>query len=174
MDEVKEVIAKKKEAETAGLKQPIAITIFGIFNIAIGGLRLFTSPCTIFGIAMSGRGYGMTVGYTLFILLTHLLSLGLYLWLLSLGTGLIMLKKWARRGCVQYAWVAIVWWVVRRGMDIFALSAGWVNPAEGDTPFFIGRMCLSSIGVIYPVLLLIFMHTEKVKKAFRPLENPKS
>jgi len=173
MDEVRPDAAKIQDAETAGLKQPIAITIFGIFNIAIGGLRLFTSPCTIFGIAMSGENYGMTVGYTLFLLLTYLFGLSLYVWLLSLGMGLITLKRWARRGSVTYAWIAILWWVVRRGIDIFALSAGWVNPAQGDTPMFVGRMCFSSIGLIYPVLLLIFMQKEKVKRAFQGLENPK-
>lgn len=168
MDDVKQDIAQQPEAEAEVIEPglPIAINVFGMFNIAIGGLRLFTSPCTIFGIAMSGEAYGMTVGYTLFILLTYILTLGLYLWLLSLGTGLIMLKKWARRGCVYYAWIAIVWWIVRRGLDTYGLTAGWVNPAEGDTPAFILRMCLSSIGFIYPVLLLIFMKTEKVRKAF--------
>lgn len=166
MNEVKPEIPKIQQVETADLGQPIAVTIFGIFNIAIGGIRLFSSPCTIFGIVMSGESYGMTVGYTLFLLLTYLVGLSLYAWLLSLGAGLIMLKKWARRGSVQYACVAIVWWVIRRGIDIFALSAGWMNLAEGDTPFFIGRMCFSSIGFIYPVLLLIFMQTTKVKQAF--------
>jgi len=171
MDEVKQDVAKQAEAEAVEPGLPIAVTVFGMFNIAIGGLRLFTSPCTIFGIAMSGEAYGMTIGYTLFILLTYLLSLGLYFWLLSLGTGLIMLKKWARRGCVQYACVAIAWWVIRRGLDIYALTAWWVNPAEGDTPVYIARMFLSLIGFIYPVLLLYFMQTGKVKRAFAAIEN---
>ena len=166
MDENKPEIPKIEEPKTAGLEQPMAITLFGVFNIAIGGLCLFTSPCTILGIAMSGETYGMGVGYTLFVLLTYLLGLILYFWQMSLGAGLIMLKKWARRGTVKYAWIAVLWWVFRRVIDVFALWAGWVSPAEGDTPVFIGRMCLSSMGFIYPVLLLIFMRTEKVKEAF--------
>jgi hypothetical protein len=171
MDEVRPDKLKEQQAATIGLEQPIAVTIFGMFNIAVGGLMLFTSPCTICGIALSGKQYGEAVGYTIFVLLTYLAGLGLYVWLLSLGAGLIMMKKWARRGSVQCASIAILWWIFLKSVDILALWAGWVNPAEVDRAVFISRMCLSSIGLIHPVLLLIFMKTKKVKEAFSAIEG---
>ncbi len=156
---------------TEQLKEPIAITIFGILNIAIGGLTLLTSPCTIFGIAMSGEIYGMAIGYRLFVLLTYVAGLILYVWLLSLGMGLIMLKKWARRGSVIYGCVAILLWVLHTGIDFFALSAGWINPSQPQLLAFIVRMCFRLAGLIYPVLLVVFMQKAKVKEAFAPIEE---
>ncbi len=153
------------------LKQPMAITVFGTLNIIIGGLSLLTSPCTMFGIAMSGETYGMAVGYRLFVLLTYVAGLSLYVWLLSLGIGLIMLKRWARSGSVKYAWIAILLWLVRTGIDFFALWAGWIHPSNEQMLAFIGRMCFSLIGFIYPVLLLFYMQKTKVKEAFVPIEE---
>jgi hypothetical protein len=170
MDEVKKEEPKKEEPAFS-LGQPIAVTLFGIFNIAIGGLSLLTSPCTIFGIAVSAEAYGMSVGYALFILLTYIAGLSLYVWMLFLGEGLIMLRGWARGGCVKFAWTAIIWWVFRRGMDILALSAGWVNPPEGNKPVFIAKMCVSLFGLIYAVLLLVFIKSAKVKQSFAAAEG---
>ena len=171
MDEMKADKTELQQGATEGLGQPIAVTLFGIFNIAIGGLSLLTSPCTIFGIAMSGEFYGMSVGYALFVLLTYIAGLSLYVWMLFLGEGLIMLRRWARSGSVKFAWTAIIWWIFRRGMDVIALSAGWINPPEGNRPVFIARMCISLFGLIYAVLLLIFMRSKKVKEAFAAVEG---
>jgi hypothetical protein len=53
-------------------------------------------------------------------------------------------------------------------LNILALSRGWITPPEGGMPGYIGGtvggMCG---GLIYPVLLLIFMQTARVKQAFQ-------
>jgi len=43
---------------------------------------------------------------------------------------------------------------------------GWLNVPEAALPGYIGGMCCGLVGTIYPVLLLIFMQSAKVKQAF--------
>jgi hypothetical protein len=77
------------------------------------------------------------------------------------------MRRWARNGSVIYACVEIVWTLVGVGMNIAALSLKWINMPEANMAGFVGGTAGGMCGgLIYPILLLIFMQTEKVKRAF--------
>lgn len=154
--------------------KPTSITVFGVLNCVFGGLGILCTPFSILGlfigdlIPMSEMNpIDIEPGYKIFLLVASVLGIGFAAWLLSLGIGLLKFKSWARRGSVIYAWIAIIWGIAGVGINMAALSQGWMSSPEGQLPAMVGGMCGSFVGLIYPVLLLVFMMTDKVKRAFR-------
>ena len=114
----------------------------------------------------------MTTAYKTFLLFMNTMGFGLSVWLLTLGIGLLMIKKWARRGSILYGWLGITVTILETAVNIIAYKLGWISVGEGELPGYIGGTCGGLIGgLIYPVLLLIFMKTDKVKQAFAGIEN---
>jgi hypothetical protein len=108
----------------------------------------------------------MTITKIILVLLLPALNAGLWLWLIVLGIGLLTMKRWARRGSVLYAWINIGLFVIACiawSCHIFMVLSGRVKLPEG---MLIASIRGGLIALIYPVLLLIFMKTKKVKRAF--------
>jgi hypothetical protein len=104
----------------------------------------------------------------IWLLISLTVKFGLFIYLIILGVGLLMMKKWSRIGSILYGCFAIIWGIAVIGVNLLAF---WVmHQAEGQRAAMIGGMvgviCVGIIGLIYPVLLLIFMQTEKVKSYF--------
>jgi hypothetical protein len=150
------------------IEKPTSVTVFGVLNCVFGGMGLLCTPFSIFGMVAAGKTMEMAPSYKIFLLVSSFIGIGFSIWLLALGVGLLTFKNWARRGSVIYAWITIVWGITAFGLNILALSCGWITPPEGGMPGYIGGtvggMCG---GLIYPVLLLIFMQTARVKQAFQ-------
>ena len=151
--------------------------VFGVLNCVFGGLGILCTPFSILGIfmgdlvPMNGNQMQIVAGYKAFLLVTSILGIVIAAWLLSLGIGLLKFKSWARYGSIIYAWVMIAWGILGIGINMLALSRGWITlPQEAMPSYLIGGM----VGFIYPVLLLIFMQTEKVKRAFAAIETAES
>jgi hypothetical protein len=123
-------------------------------------------PFSVFGILTAERTIEIAPVYKGFLLVSSVIGIGFAAWLLTLGIGLLKLKAWARRGSIIYAWIAIVWGIAGIVLNILAVQFGWMNMPESGIPGFIGGMCGGLVGMIYPVLLLIFMQSAKVKQAF--------
>jgi hypothetical protein len=150
------------------VEKPTSVTVFGILNIVFGGLGFLCTPIGIFGIVMTGKTMEIVAGYKIFLLVSSFIGIGFSAWLLTLGIGLVTMKRWARRGSCIYAWIAIVWGIAGLILNILAVSLGWMVSPQGQLPGLLGGMCCGGIsGLIYPVLLLIFMQTAKVKQAFQ-------
>ncbi len=101
-------------------------------------------------------------------LLSCLVSVVLSIWLIVLGIGLLRMKKWSRRGSIIYAWVSIGLHTVIRGYPAVIILLGLANlPKDvGRWHFWVTYAGMTLMAFIYPILLLIFMKTEKVKRAF--------
>jgi hypothetical protein len=97
----------------------------------------------------------------------NIVGFGFSVWLLALGIGLLAMKGWARRGSVLYGWLGIILSVTETAVNFLALTLNWITvPAGGQTEYIVG-ICIGLVGgLIYPVLLLVFMRTAKVKQAF--------
>jgi vacuolar-type H+-ATPase subunit I/STV1 len=147
------------------IEKPTSVTVFGILNIVFGGLLLLCSPLNV-AILMSSRDTETATIYKIWSLLTYVVGTGLGIWLLTLGIGLLKRRKWARNGTIIFACSEIVFIVSVFGVRFLALYLGWIKLPQGILPDVKFGVCVGLIWLIYPMLLLIFMKTEKVKRAF--------
>jgi hypothetical protein len=154
------------------VEKPTSVTVFGVLNIVFGGMGLICTPFSLLvGVAAMQKTMEATATYKMWTLAGGIIGIGFSIWLLVLGIGLLMMKRWARGGSVIYACIMIVWNIIGVGMNIAALSLKWINLPEAGLPGFVGGMVGGMCGgLIYPVLLLIFMQTAKVKQAFKARE----
>jgi len=163
------------------IEKPTSVTVFGVLNCVFGGIGLVCTPFSMIGILMPMPGQSMEFApaYKIFLLISSVVGICFSGWLLALGIGLLKFKGWARRGSVIYACVAIVWGIFGIILSIAAISLGWMGAPEGMAEpqkagmigGMVGGICGGALGLIYPVLLLIFMRTAKVKDAFRIIEG---
>ena len=155
-------------APAQNIVKPTSVTVFGVLNIVFGGLGLLCTPFNKAIVLVSiQKTMGVTAAYIAWNIFATIVGFGFSIWLLILGIGLLMMKRWARRGSVIYASANIVWAFVLMGINIAALSLGWVTMPDSQMAGFIGGTCGGVCGgLIYPILLLIFMLTPKVKQAF--------
>jgi hypothetical protein len=147
-------------------ERPMAVWVFGVLNIAVGCYQLIPIFLLFYKIVTVYKN-SCSIGGLSYILLASGISVGLSIWLIVLGIGLLRMKKWSRRGSVIYSWVQIVLCIVVWGYTTVIILSGMANPPRGGRwPFWIIYALRMLIGLIYPVTLLIFMKTEKVKRAF--------
>jgi hypothetical protein len=165
------------------IEKPTSVTVFGVLNIVFGGLGLLFSVFSI--LLLIGIGVKMLIEYQrladktemsgsfiyyLWNLLAIVVICGFSVWTLLLGIALVKFRKWARRGAIIFAWVLIV----LGGMtNIMYFFSSWHSPVSGKLFAVIGIIFNALIYLPYPVLILIFMQTAKVKQAFSAIEGKK-
>jgi hypothetical protein len=154
------------------VKKPIPVIIFGVLNIVFGGFGLLFSSLVIFRLTASGETAGTSSTYKIWLLFMNTVGFGFSIWLSILGIGLLKLKNWARRGSVIYACLGILLSVIETGVNFLAIFLHWVTIPQGGLSAYLVGMCIGFVGgLIYPVLLLIFMQTANIRQAF---QNPTS
>jgi hypothetical protein len=143
-------------------ERPVSVTVFGGLNIIVGCSTLIRFFLMFFTIVTVYRG-PFTIGELSYFLLLSITNVGLPVWLIILGIGLLKMKSWARRGSCMYARIRIIVTVIITGLAVTSLIANRSSLPMGELVF----MLLGLIETfIHPLLLLIFMQTEKVKRAF--------
>lgn len=155
------------QAPIQTIEKPVAVTVFGVLNIVVGCyqlIRILHGSYKI--IAEVCKNPEKMIGSGILFLLLLVVGIGLSIWLIVLGIGLLGMKKWSRRGSIMYARIQIVLIVITLGSLFISLVIGWTKLPKGVWAFFNVNNCLALIGWIYIVLLLIFMQTGKVKRAF--------
>jgi hypothetical protein len=95
--------------------------------------------------------------------------------LLAAGAGLLLLKPWARKLSIAYAIYALVMGVIASVINYMFLTLPLLEEAQRrkgpEAAGAIGGVVASAggcVGLVYPILLLIFMTRPKVVAAFRP------
>ena len=147
------------------------VAVFGILNITFAVLGMLLSPVSIYGIIKSGESITNS-GYKIFLLSMNFVGFGFSVWLLVMGIGLLKMHNWARLGSIIYACVGIVLTVFETGINFLAMRLDWIIVPDAQRAEFNVSICVGLIGgLVYPVLLLIFMQTAKVKKAFSQTET---
>jgi hypothetical protein len=149
------------------IEKPTSVTVFGVLNCVFGGLTLVCTPFGLLGLAIAHKTMETTSEYKIWAVAGAIAGFGFAIWLLVSGIGLLMFKRWARKSSAAYAKVNILWALLAVFVNIFALSHQWINVPERGMPQAIGSIAGGLCGgLIYPILLLIFMQTAKVREAF--------
>jgi hypothetical protein len=147
------------------IEKPTSITVFGVLNI-IGCYRLIYFFLVFFKMVPTYIGLFFSIAGLSYLFLVCIVSVVFPIWLIILGIGLLKMKSWARRGSIVYACVRIIWFFIAWGISIIMIFLDWMNLPKGGWGLFFLGFAVGSIGLIYPILLLIFMKTTKVKQAF--------
>jgi hypothetical protein len=164
--------SNQSQAPPQVTEKPTVVTVFGILNIAFGCYQLVrTSPglYKIFADACSNLEKITESG--IFVLLFLIASIGLTIWLIVLGIGLLTMKRWSRRGSCMYAWIMIVFIVITLGAIVIKSITDWENAPRILLASITLNNALGVIQWLYMVLLLIFMQSAKVKQAFSAIER---
>lgn len=168
MDELNsEQIQTPAQSPPQIIERPLAVTVFGVLNIFFGGIGMVCTPFTLAPRLLTRHGPMAMPGDMVWNLISLLSSVGFSVWLLVLGIGLLKLKSWARSGSIGYACICIVLMVVVLGISTNSIS-NMLDQPRTELWAVISGMCGSVMALIYPILLLFFMLTEKVKRAFCP------
>lgn len=148
--------------------KPTSVTVFGVLNIVFGFyflVRIVHSWYRITAGVFKNPEKIITWSGIPFLLL-GVVGVGLAIWLIVLGAGLLKMKRWARRGSVIYAWIQVVFMVITLSSMFISLAIDWLKPPRSGFIALDINNALALIHWIYMVLLLIFMKAAKVKQAF--------
>ena len=146
------------------MNRPTSVTILGIVNLLIAIVLSFG----IYGVA-----FEMPVPQvlkdnpdllTVMHMIVTLRFVGLIMLFLA-GIGLLLLKPWGRRFAIAYSCYMIVMAVVG---FLFGVHVNDLIGNLSHDQVVSGAMFSEGVGLIYPVLLLVFMFRSNVVEAFRP------
>jgi hypothetical protein len=158
--------SNQTQAPPQVIEKPTSVWVFGVLNIIVGCSPLIRFFLMFFTIVTVYRG-PFTIGELSYFLLVSITSVGLPVWLIILGIGLLTMKSWARRGSCMYARIRITVTVITMGLAVTSLFLNMSSLPMGELVQSIFVMSLGLIETfLHPLLLLIFMQTEKVKRAF--------
>lgn len=167
------------------MQRPTSITVFGILNIVFAVLGVFGVLATVALFASAATGHNPVIrlmrenpGYAAFLKVTIPLGLIAAVVLLAAGIGLLLLKPWARVTSIGYAIYTIAMGIIGMAVNVvfvvrplLAEAAQAQGPeAAGAIGGAIGGSIGGCLGLIYPILLLVFMTRPKVAAAFRPAQ----
>lgn len=166
----------------APMQRHTALTVFGILNIVFAALGVFGIIGTITMLSMQ-KGFThnpvlkimhSNPAYMSWIKINIPLGLIAGAALLTAGIGLLKIKKWARKLSIGYGIYAILLGLTNIFINVtyvflpmFNLMAQQRSPeAIGGLIGAVGGGMGSVFGLIYPILLLIFMTRPKIAAAF--------
>jgi hypothetical protein len=164
-------------------RRPASVTTLAIIGIILGGLAVLCTPFSLvfyfvkFGppnpVIDATRNDPAWFGYTI-VSLTIGWIMGLVLLVSSIGA--LMLKEWARKGMLAYAWIAIVMVPITLVVNFVWLNAKLTAATAGNPGAAIGQKIGGTIGpfvgLILPIFILIFMNKPHVKAAFASGDVP--
>ena len=167
------------------MQRPTSATVFGILNLVFGCLGL----C---GVVMSLVMFSMPLNpeipnptmelmqaspvYAMFLKVSLGLGLIASLVLLAAGIGLLTMKPWGRTLSIGWAVYSIVMGIVGGAMNVVFVMLPLLEQASelagpqqaAAMGGVIGGGVGACFGLIYPVLLLIFMFRSPIVTAFQP------
>jgi hypothetical protein len=146
--------------------RPTSITVFGILNIVFGAMRLLATPLGIIMMFFRPRNMTLSEGYKAWLMFCSVIGLACAVLLIILGIGLLKLKPWARVWTLRYGLFAIGWVILEMILSIIFISSGGYGFSPDVMPGVIGGFCGGIVGLIYPILLVVFMRKEDAIQAF--------
>ena len=152
-------------AQSLRPERPTAVTVFGILNIVFGSLGLLCVPVGLIAIFAMPNAMNTAGSNTVWMLLSGVVGLACTIFLIVVGIGLLYQKAWARTGSLVYGWFAIIWGIIGAGLNIWLMTSRVEAYSPSIIPSMIGGVFGGLIGLIYPILLIIFMRRPSVRNA---------
>ncbi|HEY0455073.1 MAG TPA: hypothetical protein VGE41_01765 [Verrucomicrobiae bacterium] len=165
------------------MKRPTSATVFGVLNIIFAGFGLIGLLGTLFLFTAAAPNINNPVvklihenpTYAAFMKISIPLGIISSAVLLASGIGLLRLKNWARKLSIGYAIYALVFGLIGVAVNFLFLFRPLIEQASQhpgpETSTAIGGAVAGTfggcIGLIYPILLIIFMTRPKLVAAFQ-------
>jgi hypothetical protein len=166
------------------MQRPTSITVFGILNIVFAAFGFFAVLASVMLFAVTGTNSNNPViqliqdnpAYAAYLKFSIGLGLVVCAALLVAGIGLLKMKPWARMLSIIYGVFGIISVIINSIANYYFLVQPMLEKAHneqgpeaaGVMGGAIGSMFGGCFGIIYPVLLLVFMNLPKVAAAFNP------
>ena len=147
--------------------RPTSVTVFGILNIIFGAMGLLAIPLGIIMMFVRPRTMNLSEGVRVWLMFSSVIGLARVVLLIVTGIGLLKLKRWARVWTFGYGLFAIGWQILGMIVVIIFISTGGYGYSSQQMPGIIGGSCGGIVGLIYPILLVVFMRREDVIQAFK-------
>jgi MFS family permease len=147
-------------------QRPKAVTVFGILNIVFGGLGLLCTPLGMCATSLMPHFMNPSGGAKAWMLFSFILGVTCAILLLAIGIGLLNLRPWARKWAIGYGWFAIVWTIIGTLISAVLTTSGAYGYSHDAAPGVVGGLLGSLVGLVYPILLIVFMRKPHVKDAF--------
>ena len=167
------------------MQRPTSVTVFGILNIAKAGFGMFSTIISIALLLAQADSNNPFIkmlhenpAYAAWMELCIPLGLLSCTVLLAAGIGLLCLKSWARKLSIAYAIYSICMRILGTAINatfLFQLLLKYQEHSRvaGLAMFgLIGGCVVVCLGLIYPILLLVFMLRPNVVAAFQPSAQP--
>ncbi len=145
--------------------RPTSVTVLGILNIVFGGLGILCTPGSLIAGFVIPNAMNTTPVAKAWLLIGSFVGFLCSFLLLIVGIGLLNMKRWARIWTLGYGWFAIVWAIIGIFVNIALAMSGELGSTPEAIGGAIGGFCGSIIGLVYPILLIIFMSKLNVKNA---------
>ena len=172
------------------MQRPVSVTVFGILNMvfAVFGFIGLIASIAMFFLPVGSSNPVMKVikespTYATWLKVCIPLGVLSSTALLAAGIGLLGLKSWARKLSIAYAIYAIVFGQLGMVVNFIFLVQPMLREAQQQhgpeaagaaIGGAIGGTFGGCLGLIYPVLLLIFMLRRNVVAAFQPSPPPQA
>jgi len=171
------------------MKRPVSTLVFGILNLvfaAWGLLALAMMAAMMFSSAPGAAGNPViklmqdSPGYMLFMKASAILGLAAIIVLALAGVGLLLLKNWGRQLSIVYAVYGIFATIVGFAVNYSFVTAPLLEkastmPSGPEKAALLGGAYGGLIGgcagLIYPIILLIFMFRPNVVAALKGKKN---
>ena len=169
------------------MQKPTSITVFAILNLALGVLGILGSGFSVIMLVVSRPGtnpvYDVLQQTTLMRLWTYAsVSFGAVfaLVLVVSGVGLLMSREWGRLLAILYGIGSVVLGVAGTVINVTVLMPALARLTDSSSPDMmaaavggmVGGAIGGCLGLVYPVLLLIFMTRPRVVAYLRQ-ESPR-
>jgi hypothetical protein len=169
------------------MQRPTSVTVFGILNIVFAAFGIVGVVATVAMFAMMGPdnpafqnnptmdAIKNSPVYAAWLKISIVLGVFVSAALLAAGIGLLKLKPWARTLSIIYGIYSIIIIIISTALNYVFLVEPMLQKAHGTQGpeaiggaigGAVGGMCGGCLGIIYPILLLIFMTRPNVVAAF--------